>query len=118
MLTKLELFQLSIVANEHTGQFLSELFMTPKPLLREIVFSTEYSSSGIGVVFDALADVVSTLEVVRFLYMNVTAGDINRLVEANPGLTNVEVAFDDNSFRLRSRGRTRVELQRRRIGRR
>ncbi len=42
-------------------------------------------------------DVVSTLEVMMFLNIKVTAFDVERLVAANPELTNVEVEFDENT---------------------
>ncbi len=99
MLTKLEQFEV-VVDSELTKYFLSGLFMTPKPHLRKMVFRSEFNGFDciMAEVFDALAKVVSTLEVVRFLDLNVVADDIERLVTANPELANVEVVFDEVVF--------------------
>ncbi len=43
-------------------------------------------------------DAVRTLEVLRFLDVRVTAADIEWLVTANPGLTDVEVRFNNRTL--------------------
>ncbi len=93
MMTKLEHFEVFINHLSDAVQFLPKLFMTPKPLLREIVFRGYNSTGPLGDILCDLADVVSALEVLRFLDVNVTAGEIERLVLGNPGLTTVEVEF-------------------------
>ncbi len=99
MLTKLEHFESSVNGRMHTAQFVSKLLMTPKPLLREMVFHADYyKMSPITDILRDLADLVSTLEVLRLLDVNVIAGEIERLVAANPRLTNVEVAFSKNTL--------------------
>lgn len=89
---------------ENTGELLMKLLLVPKPCLREMVFRTRYPANAIGYIFDALADAVSTLVVLRFLDMIVTARDIERLVAANPKLITVEVDFHDNTLRRALQG--------------
>ncbi len=69
--------------------------MTPKPILREMVFIAMDDMRPVSDILCDLADVVSTLEVLRLFHLNVIADDIQRLVAANPRLTTVEVDFHD-----------------------
>ncbi len=97
-LTKLEQFDVLVKEHEATAQYLTSLFITPKPHLREMVFRADYFMRSMADIFSAVADVVRTLEVLRFIDMKVIAADIEMLVVANPRLRNVEVVFRDCTF--------------------
>ncbi len=98
MLTKLEHFESSVNGGKHAAKFLSKLFMTPKPLLREMVFRADYNMGPMTDILCDLADLVNALEVLRLLDVNVIAGEIERLVAANPRLTNVEIEFNERTL--------------------